>query len=320
MHPEAPRAPVTFGPGSVLYESYGDRLGFLCAGATGLMQLMYPPLGRGVEQHSEFYDEPLARLLRSVPQIVSIIFDGDLAPHQAHAVRDFHRDIKGDLPASHGGGRYHALDPETFFWAHATFVDVAFRVDELFGGRSMDHARRSAYYLETVEWWRAYGLTMRVVPPTYDAFVEYWDHHVEHVLELTPAAQGLVDFMNRPWSMRQHYVPQALWVPATLLGGLTARDVSLGALPPRLRELCGFRWTPAHQAGFDAFRTVVGRTWPHLPERVRLLPAARAAYARRGRVGLDAAWEAAAGADRLSGSSTRGQPRPARSRHPATPR
>jgi uncharacterized protein (DUF2236 family) len=279
-----------FGPGSVLYESYGDRLGFLCAGTTGLLQLMYPALGRGVEEHSAFYDEPLDRLLRSVPQIVSIIYDGDLHPEQARRVRDFHRDIKGEMPASHGGARYHALDPETFFWAHATFVDVAFRVDDLDGGRSMDHARRSAYYLETLEWWRAYGLTMRVAPPTYDAFVEYWDHHVEHVLELTPAAQGLVDFMNRPWSMRQDHLPRALWVAATRVGGIPARDVAVGALPPRARELCGFTWTPAQRAGFEAFRKVVTRTWPHLPERVRLLPAARAAYRRRGRTGLDAAW------------------------------
>ena len=105
------------GPGSVLYESYGDRLGFLCAGTTGLLQLMYPALGRGVEEHSAFYDEPLDRLLRSVPQIVSIVFDGDLRPEQARTVRDFHRDIKGSMPASQGGERYHALDPETFFWA-----------------------------------------------------------------------------------------------------------------------------------------------------------------------------------------------------------
>ena len=279
-----------FGPGSVLYESYGDRLGFLCAGTTGLLQLMHPALGRGVEQHSAFYEEPLDRLLRSVPQIVSIIFDGDLRPEQARLVRDFHRDIKGEMPASQGGGRYHALDPETFFWAHATFVDVAFRVDDLYGGGSMDHARRSAYYLETLEWWRAYGLTMRVAPPTYDAFVEYWDHHVAHVLELTPAAQGLVDFMNRPWSMQQQWVPQPLWAAATRLGGHLSRDVAVGALPPRVRELCGFSWTPLQQVAFDAFRRVVGWTWPHLPERVRLLPAAREAYARRGRTGIDAAW------------------------------
>ena len=38
---------MPFGPGDLLYETYGDRRGFLVAPAVGLMQLMYPDLGRG---------------------------------------------------------------------------------------------------------------------------------------------------------------------------------------------------------------------------------------------------------------------------------
>ncbi len=277
---------MAFGPGSLLYESYGDRSGFLAGAGTGLMQLMYPPLGRGVEQHSEFYDEPLERLLRSVPQIMGIIFDGDRADAQALKVRDYHRDIKGDMP---DGERYHALDPETFFWAHATFVDVALRMDALYARHPLTPRQREAYYAETVEWWRMYGLTMRVVPKTYGDFVEYWDHHVDHVLEVTPAAQGLIDFMNKPWSMQQPWIPQQVWVPLTAVGGITARDISVGALPPVLRERCGFTWTPAHEAAFFAFRKSFGAAWPLVPERIRLLPRVRAAYKRQGRLGREVA-------------------------------
>lgn len=275
-----------FGPGDLLYESYGDRIGYLCAPATGLMQLMYPALGKGVEQHSEFYEEPFDRLLRSVPQIIATIFDGDRRPDQAHRIREFHRDIKGTME---DGSRYHALDPETFFWAHATFIDVAFRVDDLFKGGSMDHRVRRAYYAECVEWWRMYGLTMRVVPPTYDAFREYWDHHVENVLELTPAAASFVDYVKHPWKMEQEWMPRPVWLPLALAAGLPARDISVGALPPALRERCGFTWNTAQETGYRAFRASVQRTWWHLPEAVRLGPKPRAAYRRRGRTGLEAA-------------------------------
>lgn len=277
---------MAFGPGSLIYESYGDRSGFLVAAATGLMQLMYPPLGRGVEEHSEFYDEPLERLLRSVPQIIGTIYDGERGAAMAGRIREYHRDIKGTMP---DGERYHALDPETFFWAHATFVDAALRMDRLYARKPLTERQRAAFYAEGVEWWRMYGLTMRVVPKTYGDFVEYWDHHVENVLEVTPAAQGLIDFMNRPWSMQQPWIPQPLWVPVTLAGGITARDVSIGALPPRLRELAGFTWTPAHEAAFLAFRTSFALTWPLVPERFRLLPRVRAAYKRQGRTGMERA-------------------------------
>lgn len=273
-----------FGPGSLLYESYGDRLGYLCAPATGLMQLMYPPLGKGVEQHSAFYDEPFERLVRSVPQIISIIFDGDRHPDQAQRVRDFHQHIKGSME---DGSRYHALDPETFFWAHATFIDVAFRVDDLFHAQRMTPTIRRAYYAECVEWWRLYGLTMRVVPPTYDDFLEYWDHHVEHVLELTPAAARFVEYVKQPWQMEQPWLPGPVWQPLARLAALPLRDLAAGPLPPALRERAGLPWSPARDLAYGAFRTSVGRVWPLVPGAVRLGPKPRAAYRRRGRVGLD---------------------------------
>ena len=40
----------------------------------------------------------------------------------AATVRDYHRPIKGELAADRG--RYHALDPETYYWAHATFFEA----------------------------------------------------------------------------------------------------------------------------------------------------------------------------------------------------
>lgn len=279
---------MVFGPGSLLYETYGDRAGFLVAPAVGLMQLMDPDLGRGVEQHSAFYEEPLQRLFRSVPQIQGMVFDGERSAAQAHRVRDFHRDIKGTHP---DGRRYHALDPETFFWAHATFVDTLYRGSDLFWRTPLTPAQKARVYDEGVQWWRQYGLSMRVVPPTYDDFRAYWDHRVEHVLQATPAALGLVDFLHSPASMRQPWVPAPLWRAVTPLVSIPARDLALGPLPAVLRERLGFTWTPLQQAGFDAFRRAFAHTWPLLPERVRLMPRARAAYRQRGRLGLDAALE-----------------------------
>lgn len=277
-----------FGPGSLLYESYGERRGFLVAPVEGLLQLMYPALGRGVEQHSEFYEEPLERLVRSVPQIQGCIFDGALAGHTADQVRDFHRDIKGEMP---DGSRYHALDPETFFWAHATFIDAIYRVTDNFYPKPLTFEQKAAYYAEGIEWWRMYGLSMRVVPPTYPEFVEYWDHTLHNALERTPAAQGLVDFMRRPTSMDQPWIPAPVWKAAAPLGGQAYLKIVMGAMPPNIREMWGFKWTNRNQQAFELFRRTVIRTWPKLPERARIMPRARAAYRRDGRVGREAALE-----------------------------
>jgi len=279
-----------FGPGSLLYELYGDRRGFFVAPAVGLMQLMYPDLGRGVEQHSAFYDEPLERLFRSVPQIQGTIFDGPKAAETAAQVREFHRDIKGSMD---DGRRYHALDPDTYWWAHATFIETVFRVTDLFFARPLTPVQKQAVYAEGVEWWKMYGLSMRPVPPTYADFQDYWQHMLDDVLEATPAATGLAHFFEHPQQMPQPWLPRPLWRAISPLGGLGFRELLVGTIPPEVRERFGMRWTRRNQLAFDAFRKSIAYTWPALPYPLRIMPRARAAHRAQGRLGAKQALAAA---------------------------
>lgn len=279
-----------FGPGSLLYESYGDRRGYLVAPVTGLLQLMYPPLGRGVEEHSAFFGEPLQRLFRSVPQIQGSIFDGAGAAGTATQIRDFHRGIKGNMP---DGSRYHALDPDTYFWAHATFIDALYRMTDLFFPHRLSPAQREAVYAEGVQWWQMYGLSMRPVPPSYRDFREYWDHTVKSVLEPTPAAQELVAFMRSGAGVPQPWLPRPVWQLLAPTASLAWTQVGIGAMPPSVREMFGFPWTAANEAAFQAFRRAVTQLWPLLPERLRIMPRARTAYHRDGRLGWQTALDLA---------------------------
>lgn len=281
---------MSFGPGSLLYETYGDRRGFLVSPVIGLMQLMEPSLGRGVEQHSAFYDEPLQRLLRSVPQIQGTIFDGEYARSTAAKVREFHRDIKGTME---DGRRYHALDPDTYWWAHATFIDTVYRVFELFAPKPLTHNQKTAVYAEGVEWWKMYGLSMRPVPPTYEDFQEYWQHMLTQRLEATPAALGLVHFFERPGRMPQPWLPAPAWRVIGPVGAIGFREVLVGTFPPEVREIFGLRWTRANEEAFQVFRRSVALSWPLLPYRLRIMPTARTAYAERGRIGAKRALAAA---------------------------
>src|SRR3546814_20580729 len=79
---------------------------------------MWPHLGQGVEEHSAFFSEPWDRIHRSVPRIWATIFADD-ADQRGRNIRDLHKGIRGTDPH---GRRYHALDPDTYWWAHATFT------------------------------------------------------------------------------------------------------------------------------------------------------------------------------------------------------
>src|SRR5271167_968574 len=79
-------------------------------------------------------------------------------------VRSFHGPIKG---VDKYGRRYSALNPETFFWAHATFVEDIVTGHEL-TGYPLSTADKEALYLESIDWYRLYGVSTRPVPPDWE--------------------------------------------------------------------------------------------------------------------------------------------------------
>lgn len=59
--------------------------------------------------------------------------------------------------------RYHALNPDVFFFGAATYVDALFTcVDVFFGG--LTEPMREQLYAETCEWYRRFGISSRVMP------------------------------------------------------------------------------------------------------------------------------------------------------------
>jgi uncharacterized protein (DUF2236 family) len=95
-----------------------------------MLQNMHPGLAAGVEHHSVFFEDPRARGERSIGPIMSVVYGGSTSHEWGKVVRGFHGSIKG---VDKYGRRYSALNPETFFWAHATFVEDIVTGHELTG-------------------------------------------------------------------------------------------------------------------------------------------------------------------------------------------
>lgn len=261
----APAQGAPVGPGSLLWQVAGDPRSLLPGTAAGIMQLMLPGLGAGVTDHSDFFDDPFDRINRSVPRIWGSIFASDDAQgaQRGKAIRDFHPDIKG---TDHRGKRYHALDPEVFWWAHATFTWEFFRARELFLPGPFPRAEREQLYAESVTWYRRYGLSERVVPPTLDAFEARFDEICRTELELTPAASWVFD-RDRNTETRAPAVH--LPGPLSLLDGLATyanrdmvRVLVYGSMPDVVRRRFGFRWTHADRLAFVGLCTALQSAGP----------------------------------------------------------
>jgi len=243
------------GPGSLLWSIAGDPRGLIPGTAAGIMQLMLPGLGAGVTDHSNFFDDPFDRIFRSIPYIWGSIFaaDDDEGDERGKTIRDFHPDIKG---TDHNGKRYHALDPEVFWWAHATFTWEFFRARELYWARPLRRAEQEQLYAETVTWYRRYGVSDRPVPATFGAFCTRFEQICRDDLELTPAVTWVLDPTSNPGARSEDVqLPGALSVLnglATRLGSGVLRILVYGGMPDILRRRFDFAWSHSDRAAFVA--------------------------------------------------------------------
>ena len=158
--------PTPLGPDSLTWKLFGDWRGLLQGPWAGSMQNMHPQLGAAVTEHSIFFTERIPRLFRSLYPIGGVVFDGDRAPETAAEVRDYHIPIKG---IDEQGRRYSALNPDVFYWAHATFFMGTIRTAEHFGG-GLTEADKRQLFDEHITWYAMYGMSMRPVPASWAEF------------------------------------------------------------------------------------------------------------------------------------------------------
>ncbi|GAA4083293.1 oxygenase MpaB family protein [Actinomadura miaoliensis] len=261
-----PAAGAPLGPGSLLWKYASDLRSLLPGAAAGLMQLMHPGIGAGVAEHSAFFDAPFDRIYRSVPQIWATILTPD-GERRGHAIRDLHRGVGG---VDEHDRRYHALEPETFWWAHATFTWEIFKAAEMFHPETLKAEDRRRLYDETVTWYSRYGVSMRPVPADYAAFQSKFWHICAKVLELTPAAARALD-IARYGSDTISLMPVGgprLERAGRLFAERPLRLVTFGCLPPIVRERFDIPWSATDQLRFAAFAVASRQGYRILPTRL----------------------------------------------------
>lgn len=262
------------GPDSLTWKYFGDLRTGLLGVWIGAIQTMYPQLGAGVEDHSILLREPLQRVARSVYPIMGVVYDGDRAAATGNQIKNFHTTIKG--VDSHGR-RYHALNPETFYWAHATFFMLIIKVAEYFCG-GLTEAEKRQLFDEHVQWYRQYGMSMRPVPETWEDFCEYWERTCRDELEINRAVQDI--FTIRIPKPKFVLMPTPLWDQMFRPMVAGQRWIAAGLFDPALREKAGMRWTPGDEVVLRLFGKAVELAFLAVPDEIRLHPRALAAYRR----------------------------------------
>jgi uncharacterized protein (DUF2236 family) len=262
---------LPLGPESLVWRYFGDNRMFLIGPRPAVLQNMLAQLGQGVLDHSVFFADTAARIKRSLPPIFMTVY-GTEDDNEGTNVRDFHQQIKGEMADEYGGGRYHALDPETYFWAHATFVEQVLYFADTFV-TPLTLAQKEQIYLESKTWYRRYGVSDRPMPANYADFERYWARMMDEVMVAHPTAKYGVGYVTKGFPCPKG-VPPGLWRVIAVAFDPVAAFLTTGGLPPRARDLLGLPWSDRQERRYRRFAAFwrsrpVNWLWDHLPMRLR---------------------------------------------------
>jgi uncharacterized protein (DUF2236 family) len=270
------------GPDSLTWRFFADHRLVLLGPRAAVLQNMLPALGQGVEDHSVWFAETLARLQRSIPPIFSTVYGAD-PEATGREVRDFHRPIKGRLP---DGSPYSALSPDTYYWAHACFVEHLITATDTFI-RRLSEAEKEQLFAESITWFDRYGVSSRTAPRTHAEFVGYFEEALAQRLVAHRTATYGVGYATKGWP-RPATVPRPVWWLVRRPVNTLSSFLTIGGLPPRAREILGLPWDAARERRYQRFARfcrAMNGAYGRLPSRLRMHPIALRAYAREGRAG-----------------------------------
>ncbi|MFE0170758.1 oxygenase MpaB family protein [Streptomyces sp. NPDC059002] len=261
--------------GGAAWRYFGDTRNFLIAPQLLLLQVAHPVVGAGVEQHSDFRAAPWQRLWRTVSSLATVIYGGQAAATaEADRIRALHRHLSG---VDAQGRRYHALNPEAYHWVHATLVRGAHDGHRVFG-RGMTDAETEEYYREMRDVGRVWGLKDHHLPPDWASFLAYYDEMVARRLESNRSVRDVLDELARPQKPPTRWIPGPLWRPFAALSARWALLVTVGTLPPVLRERLGLTWTPRQERALRRFVRLVRLLMALVPPPLRIAGTLAVAY------------------------------------------
>nr|WP_281378469.1 oxygenase MpaB family protein [Gordonia humi] len=176
----------------MIWRYLGDRRFVMSICRAVSLQMLHPAIATATHEFSMVRNRVFVHKQRTAPCIIRSAYQSDF--DEVRLIRYSHDEFTGRL---RNGTRYHALNPEIFFFEHATYVDALFACVEHFF-TPLDHESRGRLYLETCEWYRRYGISERPMPATLGEFYEYFDDALATCLDPDPGYQWYREQLLRP--------------------------------------------------------------------------------------------------------------------------
>jgi uncharacterized protein (DUF2236 family) len=234
-----------FGPASVTWRISNDLSAPVGGLRALLMQALHPLAMAGVDQHSDWREDPVGRLAATQRYVTTVTFGERAAAQRAAArVRMIHEHVRGTDPVT--GREYAASDPALLLWVHVALVDSAIAARGLFGtplpGPDADrYAAEMATAAELV------GIPRAQVPASVADLARYIES-ARPQLRCTPAAAESMAYLLDPPGLPEEVAE--IWQDI--------RDGAVAALPGWARDMYGYQAPPLTPARAAEIRQALG--------------------------------------------------------------
>lgn len=265
------------GPDSISWMLNREIVVVASWGRAILLQLAHPLVAQGVAEHSSFRSghlTPLHRLFSTVGAMLALTFgDDEEAIASAAGINLIHDRVFGHLETDAGrhaaGTPYTAHDPHLLRWVHATLLDsVPLFYDLLV--RPLTAEERDRYCAETAIMEPLLGIPSGFLPRTAaDVEALIRDAIEGRTVAVSDTARELARAVLWP---RGSVLLWPVFRPLRLL--------TIGLLPPAVREGYGFRWTARESRALRRWIRAIHLLRALTPSPLRTWPVAQRASRR----------------------------------------
>lgn len=247
-----------FGPGSMYWKVARENILGLGGVAALLLQIAHPQVAAGVDEHSNFEEDPQSRLEQTFRYVHRITFGTvDEAVETAQKVHRMHKKVKGSIPEEvdsfEKGSSYHANRIDLLIWVHATLIDSALKSYEAFV-EPLSYEQKESYYQQSKIFAMLFGIPEDALPEDLHEFENYYRKQIRSVLGTGDQGRRLGDTIINQTGMLSPFV--------TLL--------TSGLIPDhRLRKIFKLPWNYFLKILFKLITTIVRILLPIIPPSLR---------------------------------------------------
>lgn len=241
--------PGLLGPDSITWHLHQEQWLITAGGRAFLMQAAHPKVAQGALDHSGFAEDPYGRVDRTIQSMAVLIFGTTREVNDmARFINRLHRSVVGTLHETIGhytaGEPYSGMEPAALLWVHIAFVDSILTAYKTFVGPLSEEVC-DQYWQESCRYARLLGLTDATLPRSYADVQQY-------IRDALPSGEIAIGQAARFIAQKVLYPPMP-WVRKPFWA--IVRVITVGQLPPDIRQAFGLRWSILHRVGFRLART-----------------------------------------------------------------